>query len=439
MSPLRLSFLLLLPSVSVSVSGGPVWTVETAVATALRQNPDATLARERIAAAEAMVQQADAAWLPQVTLSGGYTRTNSALGGLMNSLNQRAFSFDQNFNRPGAVDNLNLTGTVAYSLYSGGQATARREAARAGIRASEMDLRTVQLQLSAEVVKTLLQLRKARESAAALEVSVKTHEALLTNARLRFEAGQLLKSDLLSLEVQTAQVRALLSSARRGAALAAQAFVFILGSDPSSDGIELAEHDPALAALANPETSDVTQRPELLGLRERLRAAEAMVAAARGGGRPNVNAFVSAQYDQGWVSDRHANSVQGGVIVDFKVFDGGQVSGRIRQAAAELEQVKGQLRKATLQAGLEVEQARLAHADARERLAVTSAAVAQAEESATLSRLRFEKGSLLASELIGSEGRLVEVRLSRTLAEADERSSLIDLRRALGLSPIALP
>ncbi|MBL9205055.1 MAG: TolC family protein [Opitutaceae bacterium] len=439
MPPLRFYVLLIVPLVSGSAHGATAWTVEAAVATALRENPDATVARGRIAGAAALVQQADSAWRPQVTLSGGYTRTNSALGGLMTALNQRTFSFDRDFNRPGQVDNLNLTGTVAYSIYSGGQATARREAARAGIRASEMDLRAVQLQLAADVVKTLLQLRKARESAAAIEVSVKSHEALVANARLRFEAGEILKADLLSLEVQTAQVRALLSSARRGAALAARAFVLILGLEPADEGVELAENDPALLGLESPATSDISQRPELLGLQERLRAAEAMVASARGAGRPKVNAFVSAQYDQGWVSDRHANSVQGGVMVDFNVFDGGQVAGKIRQAAAELEQVKGQLRKATLQAGFEVEQARLAHADARERLAVTAVAVAQAEESAGLSRLRFEKGNLLAAELLGSEGRLVEMRLNRMVAEADERSSLVDLRRALGLSPVVLP
>jgi outer membrane protein len=435
----RLHFLFLLPLAGVSLVGAPAWTVETAVAAALRQNPDATVAHERVTAAEALVQQADAAWLPQVTLTGGYGRTNSALGGLMTSLHQRDFGFDRDFNRPGAVDNLNVTGTVAYSLYSGGQATARREAARAGIRASEMELRAVRLQLAADVVRMLLQLRKARESAAAIETSVKVHEVLVANARLRFEAGQILKSDLLSLEVQTAQVRALLSSARRGAALAARAFILVLGATPDGDGVELAGNDPALAALESPASGDFSQRPELLGLRERLSAAEAMVAAARGARRPNVNAFISAQYDQGWVSDRHANSVQGGVMIDFNVFDGGQVAGKVRQATAELEQIKAQLRKATLQAGFEVEQARLAHDDAQERLSVTAAAVAQAEESATLSRLRFEKGSLLAAELIGSEGRLVDVRLSRALAEADERSSLVDLYRALGLAPVTLP
>jgi outer membrane protein TolC len=97
------------------------------------------------------------------------------------------------------------------------------------------------------------------------------------------------------------------------------------------------------------------------------------------------------------------------------------------------------LRKAAMGVSLEVEQARLAHADAVERLAVSEGAVAQAEESASLTRARFEKEALLTSDLIGSESRLIEARLRRTVAAADERMALVDLRRALGLDPLPTP
>ena len=161
--------------------------------------------------------------------------------------------------------------------------------------------------------------------------------------------------------------------------------------------------------------------------------AEALVVAARAGHRPTVDAYVAGQYDQGWKFNRHAESLEGGVTLNLNVFDGGRTAGKVRQSLAELAQVREQLRKARLGIGLEVEQARLAHADAVERLQVTAAAVLQAEESAALSRARFEQGVLLAAELIGTESRLTEVRLGRVLATADERLAVVQLRRALGL------
>jgi len=427
--------LLLLPA---GLTAEP-WTVDRAVGVALERNPDARMAQHRIEVAQAMLQQADSAWMPQVFLTGGYTQTNNALVGLIFTLYQRNFGFGLDFNQPGWLDDLNVVGTVTYNLYSGGQATARREAARAGSRASEHDLRAVQHQLASGVFRVMLNLRKARESVASLEASVRFYEASLANARLRFEAGQILKADLLSLEVQTARTRTLLSSARHGAALAARTFIFILGLDPTDDPVELASADPAISGLGAPDTSDFSQRPEILSLNERLHAAEAMVEVARGARRPNVNAYLSGQYDQGWQYGRHGDSLQGGIVVDFNVFDGGRTSGRIREAAAELDLAKDQLRKATLNIGLEVEQARLAHVDARDRLAVTEEAVAQAEESAALSRARFEKGVLLTSELIGAEGRLTEMQMCRILAAADERIALAELRRALALPLVTQP
>jgi outer membrane protein len=415
------------------------WTLDRAVATALEHSPDARVARARADGAQALVEQAGAAWLPQVSLSGRYTDTNSPMMAFGSILNQRAFNFGLDFNHPGQVDNLNATGTVAYNLYSGGRATAGRSAARAGAAAADLDFRAAQQQLATEVVKAALNLRKAREAVTAVEGGVRAYDAAVAAARARFDAGQMLKADLLSLEVQLAQTRESLSAARHGAALAARAFQFVLGLDPTDAPIELIDDDPALARLVAPDTRDFSQRPELLGLQARVDAAEAMLRVARGDRQPNINAFASYQYDQGWKLNHSADSWLAGVSVDLNVFDGGQTSGKIRQSSAELTQVREMLRKATLGVGLEVDQARLAHDDASERLAVSAQATAQAAESAALSRARFEKGALLTADLIGVESRLIEAQMRHALAAADERIAVADLRRALGLPILPTP
>jgi len=420
---------------SVALQAEP-WSLDRAVATALERSPDASVARARVEAAHALVDQSAAAWMPQLSLSGRYTNTNSPMMAFGSILNQRAFDFGLDFNHPGRIDNLNATGTVAYNLYSGGRATAGRNAARAGAQAAEFDLRTAQQQLATEVVRAALNLRKAREAVVAVEGGARAYDAAVSAARARFEAGQVLKADLLSLEVQLAQTRENLGTARNGAALAALAFQFVLGVEPTDSPVELLDNDPALARLVLPDTRDFSQRPEILGLHARVLAAEAMVEVARGARRPTVNAFGSYQYDHGWKTDRHGDSWLAGMSVDVNVFDGGQTSGKVRQSGAELTQVKELLRKATLGIGLEVEQARLAHADALERLAVSARVVEQAEESAGLSRIRFEREALLAADLIGAESRLLEARLRRTVASVDERFALVELRRALGLAPL---
>jgi outer membrane protein TolC len=434
----RLTATLTVFSLLSLVAAAEPWSLQRAVATALERSPDARIARARIDAAQAMVMQAQAAWMPQLSLSGRYTDTNSPVMAFGSILNQRAFSPRIDFNHPGEIDNLNATGTVAYNLYSGGRATAGRAAARAGSEAAAMDLQSAQHQLAAEVVKAALNLKKAREAVVALEAGVHAFDVAVNNARARFDAGQLLKADLLSLQVQLAQTREALAAARHQSALAARAFRFVLGLEPSNEPIEFADDDPALTQLMAPDTADYTRRPELIAMQARVRAAEAMADAALAGRRPTVNAFASYQHDRGWKLDRDANSWLAGLSVDLNLFDGGQTTGRVRQAKAELTQAREGLRKLTLGIELEVEQARLAHADAIERLEVSSQAVAQAEESAQLSRARFEREALLAADLIGTESRLVEAKLRRTVASADERIALVELRRALGLDPLPL-
>jgi outer membrane protein TolC len=405
----------------------------------LKGNPDARLVQQRAEAAETMVEQARSAWYPKVSFQGRYMQTNSPMMAFGSILNERAFNFGLDFNHPGQIDNLNGTGTVAYNLYSGGRPTAGLAAARSGVRAAAQDVRAAQNQLGAAVVKAYLDIRKSREAVGALDAGVRAYDAAVSVARAKFDAGQMFKADLLNLEVQLAQTREQLASARQGASLAERTFNYVLGAENLAAPVELAPDDTTLSLLAVPTTTNLSNRPELLGLSERVAAAQAMLRAARGGRQPTVNAFASYQYDQGWKLDGHGDSWMAGVSLDLNLFDGGLTSAKIRQSISELAQVKEMLRKATLGVSLEVEQARLAYETSRERLAVTDQAVAQAEESAALTRARFEKGLLLSADLIGVESRLIEARVRHAFAAADERIAVADYRRAVGLPLLATP
>ena len=70
---------------------------------------------------------------------------------------------------------------------------------------------------------------------------------------------------------------------------------------------------------------------------------------------------------------------------------------------------------------------------ADERLAVTEEAVVEAQESATLTRARFEQGMALSIQLMDAETALVGARVRRAEAEADKRVSIAALRKALAL------
>ena len=144
------------------------WTLDRAISTALKQSPDAMLAKQRTVEANALVQSAQSYWYPRVMIQGCYIETTSPMIAFGSILNQRAFNFGLNFNHPGQIDNVNGTGTIAYNVYSGGRVKAGVNAARAGYRAALEDLRASQDQLTLSVAKSYFEIIKAKESVVAL-------------------------------------------------------------------------------------------------------------------------------------------------------------------------------------------------------------------------------------------------------------------------------
>src|SRR5512135_2947139 len=133
------------------------WTLERALEQALTHSPDARLARNRIAAAQAGLEQANAAFWPRVQFQSSYTRTDNPMMVFGSILNQRAYPYPPsaplNFNDVPDVDDLNARGIVTMPLYVGGRNKAGREAAKANTEAAKLDNEAVRNALAFEVAR----------------------------------------------------------------------------------------------------------------------------------------------------------------------------------------------------------------------------------------------------------------------------------------------
>src|SRR5215831_181695 len=123
--------------------GAQLWTLEDCLQQTLTNNPSSLLARNRIIAAQAGLEQANAAFWPRLQFQSGYTWTDNPMLAFGNILNQRAFSPSLNFNDVPDVDDLNTRGLLTVPLYAGGKNQAGREAAKANAEASRHDSEAV--------------------------------------------------------------------------------------------------------------------------------------------------------------------------------------------------------------------------------------------------------------------------------------------------------
>ncbi|MCC5807291.1 MAG: TolC family protein [Opitutales bacterium] len=415
-----------------SLHAAETWTLSAAMAEARANSPDAEIARERIEAARGTLREAASSRMPHVHVESGYSQTDQPMMAFGTILNTGVFDQNIDFNRPGQVDHFRAAATVAYNLYAGGTPTAHREAARAGERAARADHDAMLESLGLAVIRGFYGILQARETAAALDSGVEVLRESRRVARERFDRGQMLRNELLNIEVQLADTEVRLLAAENAALFAERAFLVLLGREPRGR-VQLAEDAGWTAGPPEAEERAVDRRAELAAMRARIDAADAQVDAMRGGRRPTVDLFATYQYDRGWRLRGDGDSWVAGLRVQMPLFDGGRTSGQIQRSLAERSEARAAKRKLTLQLQLQLEETRLAHELARNQLEMTARLVEQAEESATISRARFEAGDLLATELIGAETRLTEARVRRALAEANERVAAAALRRAAGL------
>lgn len=405
------------------------WTARQAVQFALTHSPDSQVAMKRIEAAKASVDQVKASYYPQIGLSAEYAQTNNPMYSFGNILNQGQFDQTIDFNNPGRTDDLNLQAALQYRLYNGGRDQAGVEAAEAGVAVSEMQEVAVRARLGFEVVRTFHTIIQATEMLDAHQASIKAIEASLIVAQARFAAGDLLKADLLNIEVQESMAKENLILAEHSLELARKAFLNLLGLHEGQVLIDTVQE----SEQELPEDHRYENRPELKGIESQIAAAEAELRVAQGGRYPTVDGMAHYQNDNGFVLNGSGNSWMGGLRVNYPLFTGGKTEADVANARAKLAGLTAEKKKLELAMDFEVKQAELAYRQAEQRLQVTEKMFEQAQESARLSRVRFKEGVILSSNLMDIETKLTEAQVRKTVAKAAIRVAVADLRRATGL------
>ena len=102
----QLGFLGLWLSFSMAVIAAEPWTLERALDYALAHNPDARIAQQRMAAAQAELEQANSAFWPKLQFQSSYTRTDNPMLAFGSILNQQAYRSSLNFNDVPEQDDL---------------------------------------------------------------------------------------------------------------------------------------------------------------------------------------------------------------------------------------------------------------------------------------------------------------------------------------------
>ncbi|MBN2491004.1 MAG: TolC family protein [Planctomycetes bacterium] len=424
------------PPLAAAEAGSERLDITRAIAIALEHNPDMAVAAERLAAAASLLAAARGVFYPTVSLDVSALRADAPSTYLFKRIDQRELASSTDFNDPGRLTNYEAGITLRWELFRGGGDAAGLGMAREDHELARLGREAVRNELVAAVSFAFHDIISTDELAAAEAAAVETVKAEVAEARTRFEAGAVLKDEVLSLEVRLAEAEDRLIGARNAGRLARAALASLLARDPAgAEGLACADVPPP----GVPETYEAglafgrAQSPELRAAQCALARARLAVTQATSGYYPTVGVFGRCYHDdERFGFNRNDVNWLVGADITWPIFSGFTTYHRTAAARAGERQAEAALRRAELDLERRVRTAYIQLADAWSRRQVTEAAVARAAETLELVSRRYAAGAETITRYLAAEQDRTGARVSAIRARCSERRARAEVARVLG-------
>lgn len=416
---------------------GPGWslTLNECINAALEMNPGIEAAAYRVKASRAAHLQSRAAWYPQLSASGSYMRTNNPSQAFMMALNRKTLDMaDPDFDpaEPGHTDQTRFSLGIQYLVYDGGRSRMREEMAEYGIDLSRYDLSAARNALVYEVAHGFYATLKAGAFVEVFQETTASIEGSLALARQRYDEGAALKTDVLNLEVQLAQIQEDLINAENSYQMAVAALNTAIGAEivgphtliPPTDAHPVTANDDF-------ENPSVEKRPELQAAALLVKVKRSDLRHSRRAYRPTISAFGSLDMDRR-VSEHFEDSYIAGVTARWDIFDGYARSGVISESRAMRNEAVAFLKQTRKQLDLDLKDAALKVSSARQRRAVTKIAIESAEAALEMTRTLYETGAVDITALLNAQAAMTGSLVRDRAAYYDYLDARANLNRATG-------
>lgn len=407
-------------------------TLGEAVDLAVSRSPAVQAARAGVVAARNRLAEAEAGFKPRATLSGAYTRLGESASVMPPEL-LAAMGIPPGAIPESPLNNYDVRLTLSYPLYTGGGLEAGEDSARAGLEAAETRLEQAVQEAAFAATQAYYGLRSARELKEIARLSLVSAEGHAAQVEAAYEAGTVLRTDLLRVRVQVGNARQALIKADHGVKLAQETLLSLTGLEPGTV-LQLPEQSspaPMTDDLDRLVSAALANRRELAALRKAADIARAGLKAAQAQFRPSVASALTVDWQGAELGELDHNWTLM-VTATWNAFDGGVARARVGQAEAALAEALENVRRLEEGVRLEVRQAYQAVREAEEALPVAVATQEQAEENLELARVRFDAGLATPADVTDAQLLLAQARMNRVQAVNDHFMALARLAKVTG-------
>lgn len=407
------------------------------VTEALQSGPSVRLAALRVREARAQSFRTFSAFLPQVSAVGRGSYTEVLKGPDL----PRA---------GGGTESRQGTSTYGAQVSWEIPLFQRVEAAAVGSRANTRlaieDVRGAQVALAADVADAYIALRAARSQKAALSEAVDLADQLAKILEISAKAGFAAPADAADARRLAESARARLPDAEITARQSEAALAVLRGKAPGTERPELAadfaglKPTPTYPLFGPPLTPAdlVRARPDVAQAEARAILAAAEVGVARADLLPQLSltGLVGvADSAIGRPLGRSVTEVQATPVVSIPLIGWGNRLANVRATRARFDQALINYETTVTQAVQESSNALVSLAEGDRRLAAARAAEAAAEETARGVRASYQAGIASLSDRLRADQQLIDARLTRIQAEAQQGRAAVATFRAFAGGP----
>ncbi|MFT3827825.1 MAG: TolC family protein [Chitinophagaceae bacterium] len=397
-------------------------SLETARQMALAKNNTVKAAEERINAAKAGKELADAAAKPKI--DGSVT----------------AFYFGKPLSQILPEYGASPSVTVTQPIYAGGKIKLGRQVAAKGVEIEEAQkaLSTVDVIFNTE--QAYWNIVSAMEKVKLAVQSKKQLAALHQDLNNQFTAGLIYKNDVLRAEVQLNDAELSITRSKDAVYLSREVLAQLTGlpvdeyvitdTIQGAFGFQLADTNLSTVYAARPEITILQKNMEAAGMqKELLRADMRPTVGISAGG---FAAFGKAGINPANTSRNAMASYYGLLSMNIPLFDWGGRKQKVQQQQFAINAQVYQLQEIKEQMAIEVKQAYIQVNQAAKRVELSGASLQQANENLKLSEDRFKAGTIVGKDVL--EAQLIWQQAVTAIIDAKVayRISEAALKKALG-------
>ena len=386
-------------------------SLHDAASIALEKNPLRKAAMADTKAATADIEEARSFLMPHVTFSETATRGNDPVYVFGSKLRQQRFNANDfqlyALNRPTPYGDFSTRFGGTWNLFDSFASWHGINRAKEMNTAATHALERTDQEILFRVVQSYYGVLLAQKQLEVAEQSETTAKSIMDRSQVRYDAGMVVESDLLSAKVRLAAREQELIRARNNLSLARAQLNTAMGvaSDSTYQPVDpLAEKNFPAATLTDMEQKALSERPDLKRIEAQQSAQALSVAIAKSSFGPRLNAFAGWELDNPtFLAGGGGNNWVGGLELQIDLFQGGAKKAALSRERANSEKIAALKQAASDAVRLEVQQAYYDHDTSRQQIEVARAAVSQAQESLRINQNRYDGGLLTITDLLGAE------------------------------------